>query len=381
MKLIGKQVLTPSGWQRDLLIEVTAGRIVAVGQADSAADADYYPFKIVPGFIDIQVNGGGGVLLNQQCSVDAISTMMQAHRRFGTTAMLPTLITDSVEVMARTAASIVKAREQGVAGIVGVHFEGPWLSTVRKGVHSEQFIRPPTDRELAIISDPALGKVMVTLAPETVPVSVIQTLSQAGVLVFLGHSNANAAEVEQALDAGAVGFTHLFNAMSPMQSREPGMVGVALASAHSYCGLILDGFHVAPQTCQVAMRAKGPERMILVTDAMAPAGTELNDVEFFDTRILRHGNKLTTPDGTLAGSCLTMIEAVRNAVSWCRVDLADAVAMASTTPATLLGLQDTMGQIAVGSAASFLCLDENLSIRHLWQQGTKIELNDQEPVE
>lgn len=378
MKLIGKQVLTPHGWKDNQVIEVIDGRIVAVGDAPQDSSAPYYPFQLIPGLIDIQVNGGGGVLFNQQCSAAALHTMMAAHRRYGTTALLPTLITDSTEVMLDAANAIIAARQQKIPGIVGVHFEGPWLSKARKGVHSERYIRPPSEEELAILTRPELGKVMVTLAPETAPVSVIRQLSDAGIRVFLGHSNATADQVSAAIDAGATGFTHLYNAMSPMQSREPGMVGVALASTHTYAGLIVDGYHVDPRVCQVAIRAKGKERVALVTDAMAIAATALSEVPFFDTRIVRQDNKLTTPDGTLAGSCLTMLEAVQNTVNWCGVSLADAVTMAASTPAALLGLSDSLGNIAVGCEASFICLDEQMTIRHLWHQGEEIDLNKEQ---
>lgn len=365
------QVLTPQGWRQNQLIEVAAGVITAISNAPAQHNYPSYQGQLVPGFIDVQVNGGGGVLFNQHRSASALERIMAAHREHGTTALLPTLITDSYSAMHDAAAAMKAAKAEGIPGIIGVHFEGPWLSTARKGVHSEQFIRPPSADEIALLSDPALGTVMVTVAPENVSVEVIKKLSAAGIKVFLGHSDASAAQVNAALDAGAIGFTHLYNAMSPLQSRAPGMVGVCLAR-DCYAGLIVDGYHVDPQACQVAFRAKGKKQMMLVTDAMALAATDATEVPFFDTRIVRDGDKLTTPDGTLAGSCLTMIDAVRNTVQRCAVSLADAVEMASLTPARMLGLDHMLGSIEVGKQADFMLLDSELNIVQLWQQGTPI---------
>ncbi|CAB0150733.1 N-acetylgalactosamine-6-phosphate deacetylase [Pseudidiomarina piscicola] len=366
-----EQVLTAQGWRYNQLIEVENGLIKTLQDAPAQHSFASYQGQLVPGFIDVQVNGGGGVLFNQQRSPEALRTIMQAHRQHGTTSLLPTLITDSYEAMCDAAAAMIAAQQQGIPGIIGVHFEGPWLSTARKGVHSERYIRPPSDQEIALLSDPALGKVMVTLAPENVEPEVISRLTAAGIKVFLGHSEANAAQVNAALDAGAVGFTHLYNAMSPLQSRAPGMVGVCLAR-DSYAGLIVDGYHVEPQACQIAFRAKGTQQMMLVTDAMALAATDQQEVPFFDTRIVREGDKLTTPDGTLAGSCLTMIEAVKNTVQLCGESLENAVEMASLTPAKMLHMEHQLGSIDIGKQADFMLLDSSLNIVQLWQQGTAI---------
>ncbi|WP_258807623.1 N-acetylglucosamine-6-phosphate deacetylase [Pseudidiomarina sp. CB1] len=361
-------VLTPNGWAHNQLITLEHGRVKTLQDAPTAHDFPTYHGRLVPGFIDVQVNGGGGVLFNQERTPKALQHIMAAHLQHGTTGMLPTLITDSIEAMVDAAQAIKDAKQQGIPGIIGVHFEGPWLSVKRKGVHSEHYIREPSAAELEILTDPELGLVMVTLAPETAPVSVIQKLTAAGIKVFLGHSDASAEQVNQALDAGAVGFTHLYNAMSQLHSRAPGMVGVCLAR-DAYAGIIVDGYHVDPQACQVAFRAKGKEQMMLVTDAMALAATDATEVPFFDTKIQRDGDKLTTPDGTLAGSCLTMIDAVRNTVNMCGVPLADAIAMASSTPAKMLGIAHEVGHIAPGQQANFMLLDEHLNIAQLWLLG------------
>ena len=368
MIITGKQVLTPNGFEAFKTLVINGNSIADIRDATDAERATAHDM-LIPGLIDVQVNGGGGVLLNQQCTAEAIDTMMRAHRRFGTTAMMPTLITDSTDTMLNAAQAIIDARSGDVPGIVGVHFEGPWLSTARKGVHSEAFIRQPSEKELVLLQNPALGVVMVTVAPENVTPEVIRQLTDAGIRVFLGHSDASAEQVTDALEAGAVGFTHLFNAMSPLQSRAPGMVGSALADTNSYAGIIVDGYHVDPIACKVAFRAKGPERMMLVTDAMALAATDLQEVPFFETRIIREGDKLTTPDGTLAGSCLTMIDALKNTVSECAVSLPDAVKMASQTPAEMLGITGNYGKLETGLSADILALDHSLTLTHVWQQG------------
>lgn len=352
-------------------IEIENGTINRVSPFEPAKASVMVEGIVVPGFIDIQVNGGGGVLLNQQRSAESVLKMFEAHQQYGTTSMLPTLITDTADVMVEAAAAIRDARKLCETGILGVHFEGPWLSEERKGVHKSEFIRAPSDSELAILSDPLLGKVLVTLAPESVEPGVIRDMVGAGIIVFLGHSDAPADVVERAIEAGATGFTHLYNAMSPLTSRAPGMVGTALAS-HSYAGIIVDGFHASPTACNVAFRAKGPKEMILVTDAMSFAGSNAQEIAFFDSTILLADKKLTTPDGTLAGSSLTMEDAVKNTVALCGQRIADAIEMATQTPAKALGVDHLVGSIAPGRVANLLSLDNQLSVKRLWQNGREI---------
>lgn len=368
MKIHCQQLLTPQGWVNDQSVWVEQGLITQIESATSA-ESDYQCDILAPGFIDLQVNGGGGVLLNQHTTASAITHMFGAHQAFGTTAMLPTLITDSAETMARAAQAIVEARQTHSGSIVGVHFEGPWLSQARKGVHPSEHIRAPIDTELQILRNKALGRVMVTLAPETVSPETIRTLVEDDITVFLGHSQATAEQTQAAIDAGATGFTHLFNAMSPLQTREPGMVGVALQSSHCYAGLIVDGFHVDPLCCDIAFKCLGKERLCLVTDAMALAASDEIEMPFFDTTIRKTNNKLTTPDGTLAGSCLTMIDAVRNTVAQGNISVYDALTMASTTPAFAIGVADERGRLEEGMRADMVALDHQLNIQIVFQGG------------
>lgn len=323
---------------------------------------------LAPGFVDVQVNGGGGVLFNQAPMPGTFETMVRAHARFGTTAMLPTLITDGLGVIQQAADAMAQAITDKMPGVLGIHFEGPHLSEPKKGIHRQQFIRPISDAELEQFCRQDLGKVLVTLAPENVPPDVIRELVSKGVKVCLGHSNADVDKVLAAIEAGADGFTHLFNAMSAMTSRAPGMVGAALAS-DSYCGLILDHYHVHPVSAKAAIKAKGIERIMLVTDAMAHVGAQMDELPFFDTRIRRDGDKLTIPGGTLAGSALDMASAVRNCHRDLGFDLSKALQMAALTPASYLGLDKQIGKLKPGYRADMVLLDEQQQVKQCWIGG------------
>ena len=323
---------------------------------------------LAPGFVDVQVNGGGGVLFNQCPAPASIRTMVSAHARFGTTAMLPTLITDQLSVIKQAADAMAGAISDQTPGVLGIHFEGPHLSTPKKGIHREQFIRPISDAELEQFCRQDLGKVLVTLAPENVPPDVIRELVSKGVKVCLGHSDADVDTVLAAIEAGADGFTHLFNAMSAMTSRAPGMVGAALAS-DSYCGLILDHYHVHPISAKAAIKAKGIERIMLVTDAMAHVGAEMDELPFFDTRIRRDGDKLTIPGGTLAGSALDMASAVRHCHRDLDFKLGNALQMASLTAASYLDLDQEIGKLQPGYRADMVLLDDKQQVKQCWIGG------------
>jgi N-acetylglucosamine-6-phosphate deacetylase len=247
-----------------------------------------------------------------------------------------------------------------VPGVLGIHFEGPHLSLPKKGTHSEQYIRPISEAEFAVYARQDLGIKMITLAPENVSVEDIKRLVGYGVKVCLGHTNADFETTQAALQAGADGFTHLFNAMSAFTSREPGVVGAALWDNNSWCGLIVDGHHVHPNAAKLAIRTKAQGKMLLVTDAMPPVGTDLTEFDFFDGRkVIRTGDRLNSSTGELAGSVLDMASAVRNTVNTLDVSLAESLRMASLYPAQYLGLSHAKGRIAVDYDADFVLLDIN----------------------
>ena len=327
---------------------------------------------LAPGFIDAQVNGGGGVLLNDAPSVEGIRTMCDAHAKFGTTALLPTLITDSPTVTAKAAAVVKQAIGNGTLGCVGLHLEGPFLSPEKRGAHDANLIRTMTDADVDQILSLGFETLLLTLSPERVAPAMIRRLAQGGVIVSLGHSNATYDQILAAVDAGARGVTHLFNAMSPLTHRAPGAVGGALDSGALWCGLIADGHHVHPAAIGIALRAKRqPGRMFLVTDAMSTVGTDLQSIELNGRTVRRKDGVLVLDDGTLAGSDLDMMSGVRYLVKQVGVELGEALRMASAYPAELLKRTD-IGRIAAGTRADLVHIDDDLKARATWRAGVRL---------
>ena len=352
-------------------VRISQGRIenITFGEAEARASIRL-PREVIlaPGFVDIQVNGGGGVLLNDQPTEAGVRRIAEAHRKGGTTGCLPTLITDRSEVIERLAAVAQPCLK--IPGVLGFHLEGPALNRSRKGIHPEAEIRAPDRRDLAAIkSFGDRGRSIVTLAPECVPACMIDELIGAGLRIAAGHSDATAAEIGQAVDRGVSGVTHLFNTMSQLNAREPGLVGAALEDDRLFAGIICDGIHVDRAGLRVAFRCKGRDRLMLVTDAMPLVGT--NDRQFMlqGRQITLHENRLTGPDGTLAGAHLTMIEAVRNAIALLEISLVDALIMASRTPAAFLGLGSELGQIAPGYRADLVAFNPNFEVVGTWIGG------------
>ncbi|RLA01140.1 MAG: N-acetylglucosamine-6-phosphate deacetylase [Gammaproteobacteria bacterium] len=350
-------------------IHVENGFIKAIENSKTSTKLDYSG-TLVAGFIDIQVNGGGGVLFNQSPDLSTIKQIAKAHQAFGTTGWLPTLITDSLDKMQQAADAVASAHSQSIAGVLGIHFEGPHLSAAKKGIHPEQYIRQLSAAEEALYCRKDLGKILLTLAPETVAPEVISRLVDLGVTVCLGHSNANYQQAQSALLAGATGFTHLFNAMSAFTSREPGMVGAALMDQNCYYGLILDGEHVHPASAKLAL--SNNSNMILVTDAMPLVGVEQKQFQFFGKTIDRKNNRLTDSEGRLAGSVLDMKTAVNNCVQMLGISQIQALNMASKLPAKFLGLDQQYGTLAVGKKASMVVLDEQGDIVANWVDGQQV---------
>jgi N-acetylglucosamine-6-phosphate deacetylase len=353
-------------------VRISQGRIESItfGEAEARASIHLSADAILaPGFIDIQVNGGGGVLLNDQPTEVGVRRIVEAHRKEGgTTGCLPTLTTDRSEVIGRLAAVAQACLK--IPGVLGFHLEGPALNRSRKGIHPEAEIRVPDRRDLAAIkSFGDRGRSIVTLAPECVPASMIDELIGAGLRIAAGHSDATAAEIGQAIDRGVSGVTHLFNTMSQLNAREPSLVGAALEDDWLFAGIICDGIHVDCAGLRVAFRCKGRDRLMLVTDAMPLVGT--NDRQFMlqGRQITLHENRLTGPDGTLAGAHLTMIEAVRNAVALLEISLVDALIMASRTPAAFLGLESELGRIAPGYRADLVAINPNFDVVSTWIGG------------
>nr|WP_067293561.1 N-acetylglucosamine-6-phosphate deacetylase [Marinobacterium profundum] len=324
---------------------------------------------LAPGFIDTQVNGGGGVLFNDSPDVDGIRAIGRAHRRFGTTGFLPTLISDKREVMT-AALSATREALVSVPGVLGIHLEGPFLNLQRKGIHPASMIRSPEDDALALLSSlNSEGVTLVTLAPEQVSPGFIRHLVEAGIVVAAGHTQSSYAQMTEALRQGVSGFTHLFNAMTPLTSREPGVVGAALEDTNSWCGLIVDNHHVHAATLRIALRAKAAGKMMLVTDAVQSVGVGGREFELLGQSIVRENGRVSSPEGTLAGSDLDMATAVRNSVNLLGQSLEESLRMASLYPAEFLRLGDRYGRIRKGYQASLVLLNEQLEVGPTWIDG------------
>lgn len=327
---------------------------------------------LTAGFIDLQVNGGGGVLLNEELSVEGIKTICNAHMQFGTTALLPTLITDTAEITKRAIDAGIEAKNADIPGFLGLHLEGPHLSIEKKGAHSPALIRRMTDQDLEILCDAKLhlDNLQLTVAPESVDNDQIAELSSAGIRVSLGHSAATAQKAKQAFVAGASSVTHLYNAMSALTHREPGIVGAALNTENIYCGLIADGFHVNPDAINIALQMKtGTGKIFLVTDAMSTIGTEQTDFTLNGRQITRQDGRLTLTDGTLAGADLDMISAVRYMVKNTVCAQEEALRMASIYPSDYLNIGKKHGHLSAGAYGDFIHLNQDLEILSVWRRG------------
>ncbi len=360
--------------QRNAAVIISGERIERLAQrAEVPADLPVHELPdgvwLVPGFIDLQVNGGGDILFNDAPTPQTIRQIAAAHRRFGTTALLPTLISDSPAKM-KAAVAAVDELSAVEPGVLGIHLEGPFLSPEKTGVHAPWQIRQPTANDLDLITAPRRGVTLVTLAPEQVSPDFIGKLTKAGVRVALGHSMATYEQTREAIAAGLTGFTHLFNAMRGLDSREPGPIAAALECADVWYGLIVDAVHVAPAMLRLALRGRG--RPILVTDAMPPVGgTRATFTLNGDTISVRDG-RCTRRDGRLAGSCLDMASAVRNCVRLLGVSLTNALCFASTNPAQFLGLGDKVGRLAPGLRADMVAIDsDTIQVHHTWVAGER----------
>lgn len=360
-RFTGGHVATSDGVLPDAEIEVRDGRIVAIGPLVNGEGAvDLAGGWLLPGFIDVQVNGGGGVLFNDAINVEAIATIGEAHARYGTTAFLPTLISGEPERIAAALDAAEAAIAAGVAGVIGVHIEGPFLNSARKGIHDASNFRRMDAALLELLCRPRRGRVLVTLAPEKVSIEDIQTLAASGVIISAGHSEADYATMMAALDAGLSGVTHLFNAMPPLLQRTPGLVGAALEDPRPWCGLIVDDVHVARPVLRIAMRSRPFDRMMLVTDAMPSVGADVTQFQLQGHPIDVRDGRCVHADGTLAGSDLDMATALAKSVEIFGLTPDRAALLASANPAAFLGLSSERGALAPGLRADWVILDAAL---------------------
>ncbi|MER9710812.1 N-acetylglucosamine-6-phosphate deacetylase [Mesorhizobium sp. M0174] len=377
--LTGARIFDGDDWHDNAALVVRDGLVEAIVAADAipsnVARIETGGGMLAPGFVDLQVNGGGGVMLNDHPDVASIGTICRAHAPFGTAALLPTLITDTSEITAAAVAAGAEAARRKVPGFLGLHLEGPHLSIARKGAHDPALIRPMLgpDQAMLIAARKNLPVLLTTVAPESVESGQVSALSKAGIVVSIGHSDTGYATARAFADAGATVVTHLFNAMSQIGNREPGLAGAAIDTGTFYAGIIADGIHVDPATMAIALRAKqGPGRILLVTDAMATIGTDMTSFTLNGRTIHRKDGRLTLADGTLAGADLDMISAVRFMHRVVGLDLDEALRMASLYPAQAIGQSHRLGRFAKGTAANIVSLSDDVDIKSVWIDGAKV---------
>ena len=374
--IAASHVFDGSAVHRDRAVVVDGSRIAAlVPRRDVPAGVPVAALPeglwLAPGFIDTQVNGGGGVLFNDAPTPETIATILRAHRKFGTTALLPTLITDVPETTAKAIRAVDEAAA-GMPGVIGIHLEGPFLSPDRPGVHDPRRLSRPNNDDLAMITAKRRGVTLVTLAPEQVPSGFVSALASAGVRVALGHSMATYAQTRAAMADGLTGFTHLFNAMRPLASREPGPITAALESPAAWFGMIVDGVHVDPAVLRLALR--GLAQPMLVTDAMPPVGANGSAFTLYGDEITVRDGRCLRRDGTLAGSMLDMASAVRNSVDLLGVPLTDALRFASSNPANFLGLGHSLGRLAPDYRADLVAFDPtSIEVVSTWVAGASAD--------
>lgn len=378
MQLHGARIVTPGNVLENHALAIADGRIKTIEPLSGAAtdSHDLGGGWLLPGFIDTQVNGGSDVLFNEAPTIDGIAAIGAAHRRSGTTGFLPTLVSDSLDVIKRGLAAVDAAIEFDLPGVLGIHVEGPALELERRGVHAADRLRPFDEALLALLCRPTRGVRLVTLAPELAGEGTIEQLVASGAVVAAGHSNADYDQTRDALSRGVTGFTHLFNAMTPLASRAPGMVGAALDDRASFCGLIADGVHVHPAAMRAAVRARGTEGIMLVTDAMPPVGGSLDSFTLCGVAVARIGDCLRDERGALAGSLLTMAQAVRNAMEWLASPMPQVAAMAARNAARFLDIAGERGAIVPGLAADLVHLDDDLRVTRTWIGGVESAMGE-----
>ncbi|PTE06830.1 N-acetylglucosamine-6-phosphate deacetylase [Mesorhizobium helmanticense] len=377
--LTGARIFDGDDWHEDAALIVRDGLVEAIFPAGAIpsgiARIETNGGILAPGFVDLQVNGGGGVMVNDHPDVATIETICRAHAPFGTTALLPTLITDTPDITAAAVAAGVEAVRRKVPGFLGLHLEGPHLSIARKGAHDPALIRPMTDADQAalIATRQKLPVLLTTIAPESVEAARVSALAEAGLVVSLGHSDTSYATARALAEAGATMATHLFNAMSQIGNREPGLAGAAIDVGTFYAGIIADGIHVDPATMAIALRAKkGPGRIFLVTDAMATIGTDMTSFTLNGRIIYRKDGSLRLADGTFAGADLDMITAVRYVHRAVGLELSEALRMASLYPAEAIGQAHRLGRFANGTAADIVALSDDLDVKGVWIGGDRV---------
>lgn len=371
-------VYTPTSVIQDGAVLVRDGRIEKVGPRREIARGDLETMDgegnlICPGFIDLQVNGGGGSLLTEDASYESVCKIAKTHSSFGTTSLMPTVITAPEKQIRKALSAVSEAvhRGTGTASVIGSHLEGPFINGKKRGIHDQRFLLPPSIDHFSPFYEASQGTLrLLTLAPELPnSLAVIEHAASMGVAVAIGHTIAGLSEVERAVDAGATLATHVFNAMEGLGGRDPGTVGAILSIDEIHAGLIADGIHVHPMSMKVCIRAKGTDRVFLVTDAMPPVGTSMTSFRLYDEEINVKEGGLYGPDGTIAGSILTMNRAVKIVNELVGIPLDKAIAMATINPAVAAGIGHEKGSLQPGKDADIVICDHELNVRKVMVRG------------
>ena len=377
LSLGGPKIFTGFDILEDHTVVISDGIIDAVVPRDQiGSDIDKVDLGgglLAPGFLDLQVNGGGGAFFNGSPDLHTLETISNTHRCYGTTALLPTLISGSSATLTAAIAAVRTAIGNKMPGIVGVHLEGPYINAHRRGIHAKEHIASINSDVAELLASLEVGTTLVTVAPECVPKGLIRQLTDHGVCIAIGHSNATYEEASIALAEGAQGFTHLFNAMTPLKSREPGCVGAALDDETSWFGIIADGYHVHPATLRVALSAKSSGKAILISDAMPATKCNMSTFDWNGETIHIDDGRCTTIDGTLAGSTLTLRDAIVYVIENLNLSLEEALRMASTYPAEAIGRQNEFGYVRKGNHANLVLLDERLNVIETWVEGDRFQ--------
>ncbi len=371
LKLAATRVFTGAEMLVGATVQIEGGVITHVSPGIQPG-ATLLEGLLAPGLVDIQVNGGGGIMFNDAPTVDSLRTITQAHARLGVTALMATLISDERGKIAAAIDAVNQGIREGMPGLLGLHLEGPWLSEPRRGVHPQRYLRAMDAEDLALVAQRRPFPVLVTLSSEHASPDDVRRLAAGGVTVSIGHTAAPHADIEALIAAGVTGFTHLFNGMPPLEGRNPGVVGVALAERQTWAGLILDGIHVHPVSARAAFAAKSADKLMLVSDAMATVGAKDASMSLFGERIAVSGGALRTEAGTLAGAHLDLAEATRNATTMLNATADEALRMASLSPSAFLGVGGSHGRIAPGARADIVLFGDALTVHKVWIGGAEV---------
>ena len=373
--LLGSQIFCGERFYDDHALLVEGKSIVDIVDKNNTPDnfnkIELDQGILAPGFIDLQVNGGGGVLFNNSPNKESLNTIIKAHQFFGTTSIMPTVISDSLEVLEQCIKTVTEEIKNN-SSLLGIHIEGPFFNTKYRGVHQKQYISTINSDYLNLFESLKGFPVMLTLAPECISSQQLKHLTSLGIKTLAGHSDATYDELDDAIKNGLDGFTHLFNAMGQISAREPGVVGSALHFENTFASIIVDLHHVHPSLIQLAYQLKPTGKLFFISDSMATINHGKPSFELYDEVVNESDGRLVNSEGKLAGSSITQIDAVKNAYQKCNIPLNQALAMASRYPAEYLGIENHLGSLKPGYRADLVHFDSNFKVHNAWVSGKQI---------